>query len=484
MGFGLERREFLRRSASVAAGMAMLPKLVHGELSAENGTRNAKAVAQRASVAGTMQPAVGTGPARLNVREAAFGAKGDGAAKDTAALQAALDRCAVLGGGEVLVPAGRYLTGAIQLRSNTRLRLAEGAVLAGSGDAADYPVTTVRWEGRWIPGHVGLVYAMDAAGVGVSGPGKIEGADALGGRPTKDDPLRHPALMEFIRCDGVRLEGFSTSYHRMWSVHPTACRNVVVEGLTIRSTGGNGDGIDVDSCQHVRIERCDIETGDDCISLKSGRGLEGYTLRQTTEDVVIRDCTMADSIFACIGIGSETSGGIRDVRIERCKFTGARTFAIYIKSRPGRGAFLKNFVAEDLDVAGTEGGFLRINLLNSGLLGEDPVPGLEGIPAARNFLFRNVRVKDAPVLVDGAAVHPDKPLDGLVLENITGTCAKGIALANAKNVVVKDVAVTGFAGPLLRTANVTGKGLAGAETMDGPKIPEAVPARAEAYRLE
>jgi hypothetical protein len=193
---------------------------------------------------------------------------------------------------------------------------------------------------------------------------------------------------------------------------------------------------------------------------------------------------MADSIFACIGIGSETSGGVRDVRIERCKFTGAKTFAIYIKSRPGRGAAIENIVAEDLDVAGTDGGFLRINLLNSGLLGEDPVPGLEGIPQGGGYVFRNVRVKDVPVLVDGLAVHPDKPLDGLTLENISGTCKQGITLANANKVVVRNVAVTGFEGPLLRVSKVSGAGLASAQKVDGPKIPDAVPARTEAYHLQ
>ncbi|RZK37558.1 MAG: glycoside hydrolase family 28 protein, partial [Hymenobacter sp.] len=259
----------------------------------------------------------------LNVRD--FGAAGDGTTKDTTAIQQALDRCWVLGGGEVRVPAGNYLTGAIALKSNTILRFEKDAVLLGSPDFADYPVMQVRWEGKWIPGHVGLIYAVEANNIGVVGPGKIRGNHALGGRPTPESPLRHPALIEPIGCNGLRFEDFATDYFRMWSLHPTYCQNISIKNLTIRSTGGNGDGIDIDSCQHVRIEGCDINTGDDCISLKSGRGMEGYTLLHTTEDVHISNCTFADSIFACIGIGSETSGGIRNVRIEHCKFTFANT---------------------------------------------------------------------------------------------------------------------------------------------------------------
>jgi polygalacturonase len=417
----------------------------------------------------------------LNVRD--FGAVGDGKTKETDAIQQALDRCSVLGGCEVLVPEGEYLTGAVALRSNTMLRLEKGATILGTPDFADYPVTQVRWEGKWIQGHVGLIYAIGARHIGVVGPGRIVGNAALGGRPTPQQPFRHPALIEPIGCDDVRLEDFSTEYARMWSVHPSNTDNILIRNLTIRSTGGNGDGIDIDSCRHVRIEGCDISTGDDCISIKSGRGMEGYTLLRTSEDILITGCTLADSIFACIGIGSETSGGIRGVRIEHCKFTHAQTYAVYIKSRPGRGAFIEDITATDLDVSGMVGGFLRFNFLGSGLQDQSPVPGLEGIPTLKNFQFSNVRVREVPVLVDGASVHPDKPLEGFSLVNVTGTAAKGISLANVRNAKLRDIKVTGYAGPLLGVYNVTGSGLKGAAAIEAPKLPEPVPAPATPYRL-
>jgi polygalacturonase len=420
-------------------------------------------------------------PLALNVRE--FGAVGDGKTKDTGAIQQAIDRCAVLGGGEVVVPAGDYFTGAIELRSNTLLRLEKDASITGSPEFADYPVSQVRWEGKWIPGRTALIYAIGASNTGIVGPGRIVGNPAVGGRPNQDNPLRHPALIEPINCRDVRFEDFATSHRLMWSIHPTNCTNVAIKNLTIRSTGGNGDGIDIDSCRHVRIEGCDISTGDDCISIKSGRGSEAYALLQTSEEIVISDCTMADSIFACIGIGSETSGGIRNVRIERCKFTGAKTFAIYIKSRVGRGAFIENIIVNDVDVSGVQGGFLSINTLSSGLQDQAPVAGPEGIPTTRNFHFSGVRVKDCPVLVDGVRIHPEKPLDGFSLTNVSGTCKAGIRLANVRKAEIRGVSVTGVEGPLIGVINVTGKGLERAEKIEGPKLSEPVVTPAQAYEL-
>jgi len=462
----LARRRFLQASSSLAAlGMlraaAPQPSGLPSGQSADSASR---------------KPAFS-----LNVRD--FGAAGDGTTKDTAAIQQAIDRCSVFGGGEIVVPAGNYLSGAIALRSNTLLRLEKDAAILGTPDFTDYPVTQVRWEGKWIQGRAGLIYAIDASHIGIDGPGRIAGNPAVGGRPNAQNPLRHPALVEPIGCNDIRLEDFSTSHRLMWSIHPTNCQNIVIRNLTIRSTGGNGDGIDIDSCKHVRIDTCDIATGDDCISIKSGRGSEGYALLQTSEDILITNCTMADSIFACIGIGSETSGGIRNVRIERCKFTGARTFALYIKSRPGRGAFIEDIIADDLDVSGTSGGFLCLNITGSGIQDADPVPGDEGIPTIGNFRFSNVRVKDCPVLVDGVRIHPHKPLDGFSLVNVSGTCAKGISLANVRGAEIRNIRVTGYGGPLIGIHNVTGTGLEGAADIDGPRVPEPVPVPAQPYRL-
>jgi polygalacturonase len=392
----------------------------------------------------------GCAPSVLTLNIRALGATGDGKTADTAAIQQALDRCAAAGGGRVIVPAGNYLIGSVTIGSNTTLQLERDANLQGSPDLDDYPLADVRWEGRWVRGHRALIWAQNADHIAIIGPGRIAANPATGGRRTP----RGPVLIEMINCQNVRLDSFSTQQRGLWSIHPTYCQNVVATNLTIRSIGGNGDGIDVDSCQRVTIENCDIDTGDDCIAIKSGRGSEGYRIARPCEDILIRDCRLGDANFACIGIGSETSGGVRNVRIERCTFTHARTFSIYIKSHIGRGAGIENIWAQDLNVLSATGGFLRINLTTSGNPDTQPVAGEEGIPFARDFHFANAHLENCGSLIEATSISAAKPLDGFSVIGITGTCRKGIALANIVNAEMSNIDVTGFTGELLTKRNV------------------------------
>jgi polygalacturonase len=386
----------------------------------------------------------------FNVRD--FGAVGDGTNKDTVAFQKALDACAVAGGGEVLVPAGNYLIGSVQIGNRTILRLETNSVITGSADANDYPMMDIRWEGRWQPGRRALIYSANVDHTGIIGPGRIEGNPAVA---APQNP-RGAVVLEPISCDDVRWEGFTVTQGGNWATHPTYCTDVVIKNLKIV---GNRDGIDVDSCKNVRIENCDINTGDDSISLKSGRGLDGARLGKPTENVLIKNCNLIGRRFACLGIGSETSGGIHNVRIEHCKLT-SRTFGVYIKTRIGRAGVIENISGDDLDILG--GGFLRINLTTSGNANtaDDPVEGLAGYPLGRNFCFANVRVTNCPTLVDATKIAPEKPLASLVLKNIRGNCTNGISLANISGAKLHGIKVTGYHGAFLSLTNVQGRGLA------------------------
>ena len=149
----------------------------------------------------------------------------------------------------------------------------------------------------------------------------------------------------------------------------------------------------------------------------------------------------------------------------------------------GRGAFIENISAQDLDVSGMDGGFLRINMLSSGIQDQHPVPGREGIPAIRNFSFSDIRVKDCAVLVKGTSIHPDKPLDGFTLNGVTGNCAAGISLANVTNANLRNIHITGYTGPLISVHNVSGSGLDGAEQIAGPELPDLISEPATPYEL-
>jgi polygalacturonase len=455
-----------------------------------------------------------------NVRD--FGATGDGTTKDTRAFQKALDACAVNGGGDVLAPAGKYLIGSIQIGNRTILRLEKDTILAGSPDINDYPLIDIRWEGRWQPGHRGLIYATAVDHIGIIGPGRIEGSTGpapapaaapvagaaapttppgRGGRgrtgwgTNGPDGTRNPVVLEPISCNDVRWDGFTVTQGGNWATHPTYCDNVEITNLNI---SGGRDGIDVDSCRNVRIDHCVIANGDDCVSLKSGRGMDGARLGRPCEDILITNCTMTGGNFACVGIGSETSGGVRNVRIEHCKMS-ANTHVIYIKTRIGRAGINENISADDIDVLA--GDFLRINLVKGGnnSTADDPVEGLIGYPEARNLSFSNIRMmgpkavpagepaprmNGAKALIVGTEVSALKPVRGLTVTNVSGQHT-GITLANMSEVVLKNV-VAGVApakpaapsangqpapGPVFGIVNVTGSGLEGAVAIPAPIDP-------------
>jgi len=391
----------------------------------------------------------------LNVLD--FGAKGDGVTKDTAAIQKALDACGTNGGGTVSLPDGIFLTGSLILHANTTLQLAQRASLLGSPDIADYPLENVRWEGEFREGHRALLSASNAANITING-GVIFGPPITLGKLRMP---RGPVLVELSSCTNALLENFTTQYQQLWSIHVLFCKNFTARALTIRTVNANGDGIDVDSCDGVLIDRCDINTGDDAISLKSGRGLAAQNLSRPTQNVVIRNCRLQSSIYAALGFGTEMSGGIRDVKIQNCVLAG-RQNCIFIKSRDGRGGYMENISGDNLVVLKSPT-FLGFDLLKKGIQATDPVPGdIDKWPRVHNISFKNVSVQDVAELVDGTNIPSARPLDGFTLSDISGTCGRAITIANMTNVIFSNIHVSGFEGPLVMAQNVKGTGLNGA----------------------
>lgn len=392
-------------------------------------------------------------PVSLKITD--WGAVGDGKTNNTAAIQKALNACSASGGGEVIVPAGNFLTGSILLGPRTILRLEKDSILTGSPNREDYPVVNVRWEGEWRPGMRSLIAMNHVDHVGVVGEGKLVGPppelSTLRPNASSGNP-RGPSMIEPIECKDVRLEGFSLTYQRMWNVHLTYCDDVVVRNVTIRSTLTNGDGVDIDSCRNVLVEGCDIDSGDDAVCLKSGRGMEAVRIARPTENVIIRNCSLGSN-FAGVGLGTEMSGGIRNVRIEHIVFTRGSN-GIFVKSKTGRGGFMENVTCSDWEVKPEVHNAINFDLVTKGNRAYEEVPGLDGIPHVANLSFTNIKMTAGNLLV-ATAIAPEKPVENLSVSNVTGTCTNGVNVANIKNLSLKNIQVTGFQGELVKSTNVT-----------------------------
>jgi polygalacturonase len=348
---------------------------------------------------------------------------------------------------------GSYLIGSVTVGANTTLQL-DGALLA-SPDVADYPLVQARFEGEFVPCHRGLIWGEKADHISIVGKGAITGPPPALSRLRRP---RGPDLLEFRECNDVTLDGFTTHYQGLWNIHPLLCDNFTARNLSIRSTGANSDGIDVDSCSGVLIENCDIQTGDDCIAIKSGRGLSALKLDKPAENIEIRNCNLSASLFAAVAIGTELSGGIKDIHVHDCTLSGHQN-AIFIKSRDGRGGIVDNLNFENLQVHDSPT-LANINMLNKGIQASDPVPGdVDKWTRVHNVTFANIQLNKITSLLVATDIPPAQPVDGLTLTNISGTVGKGITLANMKNVTLSKLSVTGFSGSLISTNNVQGAGL-------------------------
>ena len=389
----------------------------------------------------------------FNVRD--YGATGTGTTPDTAAIQKALDACAAAGGGIVEMPSGDYLVGSLTIGNNTTLKMEARCNLIGSSDIADYPLEQVRFEGEFVHGHRALLSAKNASNI------IIEGRGFIFGPPLSISRLREPrgpVLIEFTSCTNVTMDGFTTQYQRLWSIHPLFCQKLVAKNLIIRSVGLNGDGIDVDSCQDVLIDHCDINTGDDAISLKSGRGQSAIKNGEPTDNVTIKDCTLVSTIYAALGIGSELSGGIRNVHMENCTLSGFQN-GIYFKSREGRGGYIDHFTGENLTVHNSPT-FLHVALLDTGIQATDPVKGNpDQWTKITNINFTDVHVENIARLLLAQDIPSDQPIDGFALKGISGNCGHALNMSNMTNVVLSSICLTNYQGPFLTQSHVHGTGL-------------------------
>ncbi|MBD8490594.1 glycoside hydrolase family 28 protein [Echinicola sp. CAU 1574] len=406
-----------------------------------------------------------------------YGAVADGQTDASDAIRSAIVACSEDGGGKVLVPAGSYATGPIYLQSNVNLHLEEGARLLFSTDPKDYlPLVYTRWEGVELMNYSPLIYAFEEVNIAVTGKGVLDGqANETNwwpwkgkkeygwkeGMPQQEDAdKRHklfqmaeddipvenrvfgegyylrPQFVQPYLCKNVLIQGVKIVNSPMWILNPVLCQNVTIEGVTVESHGPNSDGCDPESSKNVLIKDCFFNTGDDCIAIKSGRNADGRRINIPSENIIIQNCKMADGHGGVV-IGSEISGGVKNVFAENCEMNSPHLErALRIKTSSMRGGVIEDIYLRNITVGQISQQVIRVNMFyeDSGAY----------VPIVRNIRVENMEVMDGGkvgVLLEG---YESSPVENVKLKNINiKHVEKDYEFSNVKGVSFNNVTING-----------------------------------------
>jgi len=387
-----------------------------------------------------------------------YGGVGDGTTDNTAAFSKAIADCSSKGGGRVVVPAGTFFTGPIEILSNINLNVGTGATLKFSTDATKYlPVVEVSWESSLLYNYHPLIWAHDATNVAITGGGTIDGNAtsndwyAWAGKETADQtalrtqnangvPIAQriygaghylrPGLIEFMNCTNILFDGFTAKNSPFWTIHPVLSTNITATNITALGSVGNTDGFDPESCTDVLVKNATIQVGDDAIAIKAGRDRDGWTYYKTTQNVVVQNCTLTAKVGG-VSMGSEMSAGIRNIYIEDSTFSnsaGNLQYAIYVKAAVTRGGFIEDIYARRLTVATVSNLLYMTGHYVSGAV----------IGATKYATFSNINIDTATVARTSSSAFLVAGADATAL-------ATGISLSN--------ITVTQSATPVLSSGS-------------------------------
>ena len=405
-----------------------------------------------------------TFPAR-DFRIADYGAVADGKTDCRAAIAKAIAACTAAGGGHVTVGAGNWFCdGPIHLASNVDLHLDQGATIKFGADPAHYlPVVKTRFEGTLLYGHSPRIYVQGATNVAITGAGVLDGnaretlplmkeskgrgsSGTLRQMGAKGVPLAErqfgegrwlrPSMIQPFECTNVLVEGITVKDSTFWCIHPVLCRNVTVRGVTVDSWNSNNDGCDPDSSSDVLIEDCTFHTGDDSIAIKSGRDQDGWAVGRPSENIVIRRVKM-DSRHGGVCIGSEMSGGVRNVFVEDC--VGASlSNGLYFKANLDRGGLVEHVRVHGLKVQQVRDALVRFETSYPGYRGEKHPPSF------KDFVLEDLSCEVSNrygIYLEGV---PDAPIRDVTLQHVTvGKAKAALWLQHVENVQLEDVKVNG-----------------------------------------
>ena len=436
-----------------------------------------------------------------------YGAVADGNTLNTKSINAAIDALSKKGGGVVFVPSGLWLTGPIVLKNNINLHVAVGATLLFTPDKNEYPLVEANWEGLPQMRNQSPISATNASNIAITGKGIIDGNGdvwravkidkltesqwkkkvASGGvvsddkktwypsegfvkgskmpanpgmiSPEKDEAF-YKSIKDFLRpnlllltnCKYILLEGVTVQNSPAWCLHPLMCENLTVRNVFVKNPwyAQNGDGIDVESCKNVLIENSVFDVGDDALCMKSGRDAEGRKRGMPTENVIIRNCT----VYAAHGgfvIGSEMSGGARNIYVNNCTFIGT-DIGLRFKTTRGRGGIVENIFIKDIYMKDIPAEAILFDMY---YMAKDPVvlagekrelPKVEfktvdeTTPQFRNFHISNVYCNGAEkgIFVRGL---PEMHVKDIILENMVLQSKMGIDVQEASGISFKNIRI-------------------------------------------
>jgi len=467
------RRDFLR---AIGAGAALASPL--GSLACRVGAQVGSSSTRASAVGWELVPEILARivPPKFPGRDfdiTRYGATANESFDNTAAIRRAIAACSSAGGGRVVVPAGRFLTGPVHLQSNVNLHVSHGATLAFTRDTKAYlPAVFTRFEGTELMNYSPLIYAFEKENVAVSGEGTLDGqADKTNWWPWKggagspgtsnynnarqrlldmaergvpvaqrvfgEGDFLRPNFIQPYRCRNVLIEDVTIVNSPMWEVHPVLCRNVTVRGVKINSHGPNNDGCDPESCRDVLIERCVFDTGDDCIAIKSGRNADGRRVNVPSENIIVRNCEMRDG-HGGVTIGSEISGGCWNVFAYDCKMDSPRLDrALRFKNNAMRGGKIEHVYMKDVTVGQVADSVLSVDFFYE--------EGDKGpfTPIARDIEMLRVTSNKSPYALYLRG-FPTAPIEGVrVIDCKFANVEKGNVMQNAKNVTFDRTTING-----------------------------------------
>jgi len=389
-----------------------------------------------------------------------YGAVADGKTMNTESFKKAIQACSKNGGGRVIVPVGKFISGPIHLESNVNLHIEEGAEILFSTNPDDfYPLVHTSFEGMELMNYSPLIYAKNKKNIAITGKGILNGqADKTNwwpwkgktseghvygyvqGEPSQLDILNLPALMEMAQnnvpvekrvfgkghylrpnfiepfdCENVLIKDVKIINAPFWIIHPIKCTNVIVDGVNIDSHGPNNDGCDPEYSKNVIIQNCTFNTGDDCIAIKAGRDNEGRKIGIKSENVVVRNCKMIDGHGGVV-IGSEMSAGVKNVFVENCYMDSPQLDrAIRLKTNTKRGGEVDGVYVRNIKVGRVKEAVLHITMNYSVYAGQK-----DGnfIPKIKNILIENVTVKNGGKYAIFADGIESSPIENITFKNV------------------------------------------------------------------